>query len=121
MKKTVYLTMAAVVCAAALTGCQKAPDVAESNGILHAQGDMERQVQDIAASDDRGQTQTENSSEFQERLLAEIVEEFMNIHISTNMIFTVVIFLTVYGSYFLATCLSCKRMVTEHQNKRMEE
>ncbi len=51
----------------------------------------------------------------------EVVEEFMNIHISTNMIFTVVIFLMVYGSYFLATYLSCKRMVTEHQNKRMEE
>ena len=51
----------------------------------------------------------------------EIVEEFMNIHISTNMVFTVVIFLMVYGSYFIATYLSCKRMVTEHQNKRMEE
>lgn len=65
MKKTVYLTMAAVVCAVALTGCQKAPDVAESNGILHAQSDMERQVQDIAvaASDDRGQTQTENRTQ----------------------------------------------------------
>ena len=63
MKKTVYLTMAAVVCAAALTGCQKAPDVAESNGILHAQGDMERQVQDIAASDDRGQPQAENRTQ----------------------------------------------------------
>ncbi len=51
----------------------------------------------------------------------EIVEEFMNIHISTNLGFTVVLFLVVYGSYFLATYLSCKRMVTEHQNKRMEE
>ena len=51
----------------------------------------------------------------------EIVEEFMNIHISTNMVFTVVLFLVVYGSYFLATYLSCKRMVVEHQNKRMEE
>ena len=51
----------------------------------------------------------------------EIVEEFMNIHISTNMVFTVMIFLMVYGSYFIATCLSCKRMVTEHHNKRMEE
>ena len=48
----------------------------------------------------------------------EIVEEFMNIHISTNMVFTVVLFLVVYGSYFLATYLSCKRMVVEHQNKR---
>ena len=51
----------------------------------------------------------------------EIVEEFMNIHISTNLGFTVVLFLVVYGSYFLATYLSCKRMVVEHQNKRMEE
>ena len=44
----------------------------------------------------------------------EIVEEFMNIHISTNMVFTVVIFLMVYGSYFIATYLSCRRMVAEH-------
>ena len=44
----------------------------------------------------------------------EIVEEFMNIHISTNMVFTVVLFLVVYGGYFLATYLSCKRMVVEH-------
>lgn len=51
----------------------------------------------------------------------EIVEEFMNIHISTNLGFTVVLFLVVYGSYFLATYLSCKQMVIEHQNKRMEE
>ncbi len=51
----------------------------------------------------------------------ETVEEFMNIHISANMVFTVVLFLVVYGSYFLATYLSCKRMVVEHQNKRMEE
>ena len=51
----------------------------------------------------------------------EIVEEFMNIHISTNLGFTVALFLVVYGSYFLATYLSCKRMVVEHQNKRMEE
>ena len=50
----------------------------------------------------------------------EIVEEFMNIHIVANMVFTVSLFLVVYGSYFLATYLSCKRMVMEHQNKRME-
>lgn len=51
----------------------------------------------------------------------ELAEEFMNIHISTNMVFTVVLFLVVYGSYFLATYLSCKRMVIEHQNKWKEE
>ena len=49
----------------------------------------------------------------------EIVEEFMNIHISTNIIFTVLLFLMVYGSYFLATYLSCKRMITERQNEKM--
>ena len=43
----------------------------------------------------------------------EIVEEFMNLHISTNVGITVVLFLIVYGSYFLATYLSCKRMVIE--------
>ena len=37
----------------------------------------------------------------------EIVEEFMNLHISTNVGITVVLFLIVYGSYFLATYLSC--------------
>lgn len=51
----------------------------------------------------------------------EIVEEFMNIHISTNLGFTVVLFLVVYGSYFLATYLSCKRMVVEHQNNSLSD
>lgn len=50
----------------------------------------------------------------------EIVEEFMNIHISTNIIFTVLLFLMVYGSYFLATYLSCKRIITERQNEKVE-
>lgn len=49
-----------------------------------------------------------------------VLEEFMNIHISTNLIFTVLLFLFVYGSYFLATYLSCKRMVAERQLERME-
>uniref|UniRef100_N2BES3 ABC3 transporter permease C-terminal domain-containing protein n=1 Tax=Eubacterium plexicaudatum ASF492 TaxID=1235802 RepID=N2BES3_9FIRM len=51
----------------------------------------------------------------------EIVEEFMNIHISANLGFTVVLFLVVYGSYFLATYQSCKRMVVEHQNRALSE
>lgn len=46
----------------------------------------------------------------------ELVENFMNIHISTNMVLTIVLFLIIYGSYFLATYLSCKRMVTEQKN-----
>ena len=48
----------------------------------------------------------------------EIVEEFMNIHIATNVGLTIILFLIVYGSYFIATYLSCKRMVTEQ--KEME-
>lgn len=48
----------------------------------------------------------------------EIVEDFMNIHISANVIFTVIFFLIIYGSYFLAAYLSCKQMVKENQNKR---
>lgn len=47
-----------------------------------------------------------------------IVEEFMNIHISTNVGLTVILFLIIYGSYFLATYLSCKRIVTEQKNRR---
>lgn len=54
------------------------------------------------------------------RKAMEIVEEFMNMHISTNLLFAILLFLVVYGSYFLATYLSCKRMVTERQNSRME-
>lgn len=52
-----FLTMAAIFCALGLTGCQKAPDAVEENGIMHAQGDMERQVQDIAAAGSQEQTQ----------------------------------------------------------------
>lgn len=47
----------------------------------------------------------------------EIVEDFMNIHISTNVIFTIVFFLIIYGSYFLATYLSCKQMVKENRKE----
>ena len=44
-----------------------------------------------------------------------VVEEFMNIHISTNIGLTIILSLIVYGSYFLATYLSCKRIVTEQK------
>jgi putative ABC transport system permease protein len=48
-----------------------------------------------------------------------IVEEFMNIHISTNIGLTIAFFLIVYGSYFLATYLSCKRIVTEQKKSEI--
>ena len=44
-----------------------------------------------------------------------IVEEFLNMHISTNIGVTVLMFLIVYGGYFIATYLSCKHMVMEKQ------
>ena len=50
-RKSLCFTMAAVLCMFGLTGCQKAPDVVEKNGIMHAQGNMEKQVQGIAAED----------------------------------------------------------------------
>lgn len=40
-----------------------------------------------------------------------IAEEFLNMHISTNIGVTVLMFLIVYGGYFIATYLSCKHMV----------
>ena len=49
-----------------------------------------------------------------------IIEEFLNMHIATNMGFTVMMFLIVYGGYFLATYLSCKRMVQEKHLEEME-
>lgn len=40
-----------------------------------------------------------------------VVEEFMNLHIAANVGFTVILFLLIYGSYFLASYLSCKGMI----------
>lgn len=45
----------------------------------------------------------------------ELVEEFMNIHIATNIGITLIFFLVVYGTYFLATFFSCNRMITEYK------
>lgn len=39
----------------------------------------------------------------------------LDINIATNIGLTIVLFLLVYGSYFIATYLSCKRIVTEQR------
>ena len=44
-----------------------------------------------------------------------VVKEFMNIHIATNIGLAIVLFLLVCGGCFLATYLSCKRIVTEQR------
>lgn len=49
-----------------------------------------------------------------------IVEEFLNMHISTNIGVTILMFLIVYGGYFITTYLSCKHMVIEKQLKELE-
>lgn len=48
-----------------------------------------------------------------------VVEEFMNMHISTNLGGTIVIFALIYGGYFLVTYLSCKRIVQEKHIEKM--
>lgn len=40
-----------------------------------------------------------------------VIEEFMNMHIASHTGFTVFLLLLVYGGYFLAACLSCRRMI----------
>ncbi|MCM1045090.1 MAG: ABC transporter permease [Candidatus Gastranaerophilales bacterium] len=42
-----------------------------------------------------------------------VMEDFMNMHISTHLGMTVSMLLIVYGGYFLATYFACKRMVQE--------
>ncbi|MCM1145505.1 MAG: ABC transporter permease, partial [Lachnoclostridium sp.] len=42
-----------------------------------------------------------------------VVEEFLNMHIATNIDVTVGMYLIVYGGYFIATYFSCKYMVME--------
>lgn len=57
-KHSLLYTIAAAACTLSLAGCQKAPEAVEGNGIVHARGDMERQVQDIAAADTQEQAGT---------------------------------------------------------------
>lgn len=49
-----------------------------------------------------------------------LVEDFINMHIASHLGVTVVSFLIVYGGYFLATYLTCKRMVQEKHFRELE-
>lgn len=42
-----------------------------------------------------------------------ITESFINMNIDVNMLFTILLFLLVYGGYFIATYFSCKRIISE--------
>lgn len=52
--------------------------------------------------------------------IVEIVGEFINLHVGLNSWFTVGLLLLIYGGYFLATFLSCKRMVQEKYLRKVE-
>lgn len=60
-------------------------------------------------------TETADYSAFRIGKMMAVVEEFLNMHISANMGVTVLMFLIVYGGYFMVTYLSCKHMVMEKQ------
>ena len=42
-----------------------------------------------------------------------LIENFMNMYIAANIGITVIMFIIVYGGYFLATYILCKRMIQE--------
>ena len=44
-----------------------------------------------------------------------VIAEFMNMHIASHIGFTLLMFLVLYGGYFLATYLSCKRMILDRR------
>ena len=50
--------------------------------------------------------------------LTSIVEDFLNINVSTNLSFTLLLFIILYGSYFYGTYRNCKRMVAEQTDKK---
>lgn len=64
MRKSILpAAMAFILSVFALISCQKAPNAAEGNGIMHAQGELERQVQEIVGADAQGQAGADGSSE----------------------------------------------------------
>ena len=46
-KNILSMTMAVIFCVSALSGCQKAPEVSDDNGIQHAQSTLDQQISDI--------------------------------------------------------------------------
>ena len=65
MKRKLLPTAAVcVLCASVLFGCEKAPKAVQSDGIMHAQGEVEQNVKDIVASDKKHeQPQTKQSAD----------------------------------------------------------
>lgn len=47
------------------------------------------------------------------REVLKIVEIFLNMNVTTNIIFTIILFLLIYGGYFLACYITCRRIIEE--------
>lgn len=45
--------------------------------------------------------------------IMKIVESFLNMSVTTNIIVTIILFFIIYGGYFLATYVTCRRMIEE--------
>ena len=43
----------------------------------------------------------------------ELIEDFLNMSVKVNMIFTIIIFLVIYGGYFMATYCSSKKIIND--------
>lgn len=43
----------------------------------------------------------------------ELIEDFLNMSVKVNMIFTIIIFLVIYGGYFMATYCSSKKIISD--------
>lgn len=67
-KKILFMTAAAVLCGSALSGCQKAPEVSDDNGIPHAQSALDGQILDIAG-ENAGETPGQQSGGFYEGVI----------------------------------------------------
>jgi len=50
-----------------------------------------------------------------------VVEDFMNMHIATNIGGTIIVFLLIYGGYFIITYISCRRIIKEKHIDYMEK
>lgn len=57
-------------------------------------------------------------SAFGIREITGVIEEFMNMHIASHIGLTALLFFLVYGGYFLATYLSCRKMIQDRKIKR---
>lgn len=65
-KRTLSMTMAVILCASVLSGCQKAPQVSDDSEIPHAQSSLDRQVSDIAGEGTEAASPGQQSGGFYE-------------------------------------------------------